>query len=143
MKRILILAALLIGSTISQAKTICSVAASSKMDQTYDLHLFSDAVEASRILLIKNGSQVAEELRLNELKTFEQWKAIDGATLVALSQTDVNNQFSISVGYVDISNSENMLPLGSMASGSVSDGKPLSLIAIEKGISIVCFNSNF
>lgn len=129
---------LMIG-TISQAKVLCNVnSGDQKQDMVFDKMLITTDVSAPRYIIVKTGNTSAEEVQLTQFDTLEKWQAINGVTLISLSQQQ-NGGYGITASTVDVSKLSNMLPLDAVAIGPVADKQFLNLILAKQYLSIVCF----
>lgn len=140
MKRVITIAALLLSANFASAKANCHINTGSAKDMVFDRILFSAEVSSPRYVLVKKGAQAAQEVQLDQFDTYEKWKAVNGATVVTLSPQQ-NGEYGITVGHIDISKSENMLPLDAMAIGPVTDQQFLNLILPQANLSVICLSS--
>jgi hypothetical protein len=140
MKYAIILAAVLLTSTVSQAKTLCNL--NTGKDDIYDKILFTGEVDTNKLLIIRKGSDRVEEFNYEQLTTVQQWKAVDGSTMVVFSRD--GGDYAIGIGRVDMSKGKtNALPIEAIVSGAISEKRPLSLTMPAKRLSAVCFELKF
>ncbi len=133
MKFALTLIVLLFTTSLAQARTLGGINTSSGDENTFDRTLFSKELTSPITVLVKKGAQSAELVQLDSLDTPAQWNAINGATLVSFSISD-DGQCNIGVVRVDMSQTDNILPLEAMAVGSL-------LTLPTKKLSIVCLQN--
>jgi hypothetical protein len=139
MKHLILSAAMLFAASASQAKVICNVNSSDpKQDMVFDRVLFSSEVTSPHYLIVSKDAQSAQEVQINQFDNFAKLRAINGQTMVTLSQQE-NGQYAITVGHVDVTKGKtNALPLDAMAFGAVTDQQFLDLIVPAKNLSIIC-----
>jgi hypothetical protein len=134
MKSFIVFAAaiLTIGSH-AQAKTTCTINKGSNMQ--FDQTLFSGEVASAQMFLV--GEKSAEPVQLGQFKSFEQWKAINGKSIVTVG-VQRDGVYAMSVAHVDLKQEQNILPMDSMALGTLAEGHFLSLLVPTRGLSVNC-----
>ena len=139
MKRLISLTVILFLAGAAQAKTICSLESGDpKQDMVFANVLFSGEVIAPKYLLVNKAASAATEVQMSQFTTYEQWKAINGQTLVTFSPQQ-NGGYGITVGEIDLGKT-NALPLVALVIGAVTEANPLSLIVPAKNLSGICVN---
>ena len=145
MKRTLLLTALLLAASASQAKIQCNVNSGSlKQKMIYDKMLFTGEVTMGkpRYFVIDQSGSSAREIQPAQFTTFGIWEAIDGLTMVSLSLAE-DGRSGITVGPIDVSKAQgNALPLEAIAFGAVTDTQSLNLVVPTRNLSIICASSN-
>lgn len=140
MKFAAIIAAALASVNIASAKTVCNINAGSSKDMVFDKILYSGEVRGPRFFLLKDSLQSVEEVNLDQMNSYEKWKLINGNTFVTFDVED-DGQASIAIGRVDISKSDNILPLEAITVGMLGEQKFLNLIVPQKDLSLLCSSS--
>lgn len=140
MKKVMLLAILVLSASVAQAKVHCSVNASSSNNNEYDQSIFTGEVNSSLILLVDLKKKSARPTNFSDLDTLPKWQAVDGQTFVTMSRQNSKDSYGISIGKVDLSKQGDALPILAMSVGSIgSKEQILALTAPETGLSIVCF----
>lgn len=139
MKHAITITALMLAAGFANAKTICSINYNTGNDLVFDHPLYSAEVSTSKFVVLKRGAQVAEEVDMSQLNTLGALKVIDGATFFTMSK-QANGLYGLTIGKVDLSKSENILPLEAMTVGAVTDQQPLSLILPPKFLAVSCIS---
>jgi hypothetical protein len=139
MKKAILIAAMVLGASVSHAKTVCSISAGNPtQDMVFDRGLFNAEITAPNYVLVRKDLSSAQEVQLSQFDSYAKWKAVNGDTLVTFSQQE-NGEYGITVGVIDISKAKtNMLPLEAMAIGPVTDKQFLNLILPKKNLSLIC-----
>ncbi len=145
MKASIVTAVVLMLSSFAQAqkpaptapvkKTVCAIAIGT--DEVYGNLVYQGGLTSPKLVLLNNGS--AREIALNEFDTFKKWKEVDGANILSFSR-QADGVIGITVGRVDVSKSENMLPLHAMAFGSLEKANFVGLTLPAQGLSASCSN---
>lgn len=138
MKHIAITLGLVFTTGIASANTVCSISRSTKGDSTFDQVLHSAPLTGPTYLIVRENQTQAESIDFEQMKTPEQWNAVNGETIVTFS-AQPNDQYGITIGKVDLSKTDNALPLEAITIGTVIDGRPLSLMLFRKKLSMSCF----
>lgn len=140
MKNAIALMTLILAAGSVQAKTICGIATSKEGSpgMTYDVPVYHAEVQEQKSVLIAKDGRSAEEIRLEDLKTVEQWKAVDGRML-AVFHRQANGQYTISLGMFDLSNTANTLPIHALSVGRIAKDSYLILMVPSKNLSLSCF----
>ena len=121
------------GLAKAQAKTFCSI--NQGENSQYDRVLFSGEVLGPQTFLV--GESSAEPVQLTQIKTMEKWKAINGKSIVTIG-VEQDGVHAMSLAHVDLKQKQNVLPMDAMALGAIEEGRFLSLIAPNRGLSVNC-----
>jgi hypothetical protein len=137
MKHLMILATIVFAAQLSQAKTICNVNAGSGKDMVYDRTLLSTEATLGKYILISKDKSSASEVQLSQFGSLEKWQAINGLTLITVSEQK-NGTYGITAGKVDTAKTSNILPMTAVALGTVRPDQFLTLILPQANLSVVC-----
>lgn len=132
MKHVIAALALVLGFQAHAAVT-CNINASSKGDDSYDRVLATQEMSQNGIFAIESGTA-----RRIEFSAKENWAALDGRLVISVSSPS-EGSYGITVGRVDLKQTENILPLEQMTLGTVTEKQPLNLVLPKKRLSILCF----
>ncbi len=130
----LVLAALMIAGLNANAKIMCAVYGENPNEKgSYDQEVMS-AQDVTGQAIIIQGKKVT--LKKFDDMAYQDWKAIDGATLVYTSKPENDpQQLIVSIGKVTASNLDELLQSHSTAWGS----RALTLISEPNKVSVSCF----
>jgi hypothetical protein len=139
MKRLLVLAAIAFSAQVSQAQTICTVAAGSGgSDQmTFDRVLFSGVVDQVTFVAVNEKNQTAQVIAQADLNSYAKLSALSGSMLVTFGSNDGN--FGITASRIDIEKTDRILQPLTMAFANPSSAHPLSVILAQAKLSLNCF----
>ena len=135
MKNIIAMTVLSLVASVGQANVNCTVT----NDQGSQNVLIARDLSSAHLILISRDQKSVREIQLKELDTKEKWLAVDGQTLLSVSEAQPGI-VGITAGTVRFAKaSTNALPMEAMAIGSVEREKQfLTLMLSQKHLSITC-----
>lgn len=142
MKQILVTLVTALTTVTASAGTICNINRSTQKDSTFDQILYSSEVKSPEILMLDTTETRVEPVDFSKIETSEDWAKLDGRSFVAIIKYE-DDSYTASIGKVDLSmmdESGKRAPLTHIvAAGTPELGKPLSLILLDRHLSVACF----
>lgn len=141
MKAVITLAAILLATGVSQAKTVCNLNTTSTGEgTTFDQILHTAEVSTTQYVVVDTDRRSAKEVQLTDFDSAEKLNRIDKMTLVAFNPKAGGGSASITASQIDMSNLQgNALPLQAMATGPIGEKAGLTLYLPSQKLWAVCF----
>lgn len=140
MKKLMI-ALLVMMASVAHATVMCGVEGEDpKQSNTYDRNLYYQEMTGQRAVLVSKDFSSVKDLDISQMKTLEQWSAINGQ-LVVFFTIESDKRVSIGTARVNIKNKDSVLELQALSSGALGNlSQPLSLIYDH--VSISCLSTS-
>ena len=135
MKKFIAMTVLSLVASVGQASVSCTV----NSDQGKQETLITRDLGSSHLILISRDFKSAREIEFKEFDTKAKWLAINGQTLLSVSEAEPGN-VGITAGTIHFAPGvKNALPMDAMSIGSVEREKQfLALMLPQKHLSITC-----
>lgn len=134
----MMIAALTLASA-AQATVLCGLQGENKkIENQFDRSIAAKqfATDGQTTYVVDKNADAAEEIDLGSLKTYEDWKRIDGKNVVFLGVHD--GQASFYVGRVSLKDPKNMIQIHTSYTGGLAPSKPALLMMNKLNLAVVC-----
>lgn len=139
MKIGMFVATVLLATSAQAVTTFCGISGENyqienQFDRSLAMKQFTADGKVSYIVDKKANS--AEEFGFESLKTFEDWKKVDGKNVVFIEVKE--NQATLYLGRISLKDSKNVTKILSTAIGGLVPGKPVLLMQPSANMAVSC-----
>jgi hypothetical protein len=142
MKHLIIIATILIATSLVHANTVCSITTTSADDQTYDRILLQTEVTSEKFIVISRDYTSAKEVPIEGEATLEYWKAMNGQPFVSI-YIDEEGAHGLTIGKIQtgkggVVDGQILTQPDVMALGRVTQVNNLLLMSLRQKVSVAC-----